>query len=52
MKLICDELNVAFDDVLDFDLSLADAVPAVCLLLFTHLIDLIFIYLFVNFCRL
>ena len=29
MKLICDELNVETTDILDFELCLADAVPAV-----------------------
>jgi len=29
VKLICDELNVTADDVLDFELCLADAVPSV-----------------------
>jgi len=31
MRLICDELKVGLSDILDFDLCLADAVPAVCL---------------------
>ena len=38
MKLICDELNVGADDILDFELCLADAVPAVCLLLLLDII--------------
>jgi len=29
MRLICDELNVRLSDVLDFELCLTDAVPAV-----------------------
>ena len=30
MKLICDELKVGLDDILDFELCLADAAPSVC----------------------
>ena len=41
MKLICDELNVGCDDILDFELCLADAVPAVSLLLLLNIIGLI-----------
>jgi hypothetical protein len=33
MKLLSDELNVGSDDILDFELCLADAVPSVSILL-------------------
>jgi len=40
MQLICDELKVKLGDVLDFELCLADAVPAVRLLLLLDLMTL------------
>ena len=44
MTLICDELKVGHDDILDFELCLADAVPSVCSPLLLFVINLINIY--------